>query len=232
MRRFVFQRPARPVNRPLPLLFRAWAEPAVEEAGGVAVGARASAVAWVEAALMAADEPLTARRLAALAGLPDAALARASVGKLRELYEKEGSAFQLEEVAGGYQLLTRPEFHPWLAVLRRGGQAELQLSPAAREALALVAYRQPITRAEVEQVRGVQSGEVLRQLMEKGLVRIAGHDDSLGRPLLYGTTKKFLQVFGLRSLRDLPEAEGLAAPKAAASQERERLEQAQGEPGA
>src|SRR5207237_5142591 len=98
--------------------------------------------------------------------------------------------------------------HPWLGRLRRGA-AEVRLSPAARETLAVVAYRQPVTRADVEAVRGVQCGEVLRQLMEKGLVRIAGRDDSLGRPVLYGTTKKFLQVFGLKSLRELPHAEQL-----------------------
>jgi segregation and condensation protein B len=79
--------------------------------------------------------------------------------------------------------------------------------------LAIVAYQQPVTRADLEAIRGVQSGELLRLLMEKGLVRIAGRDDSLGRPMLYGTTKKFLQVFGLRSLRDLPEVEDLPAPK-------------------
>src|SRR5262249_14408476 len=111
----------------------------------------------------------------------------------------------------GYQLLTRAELHPWLARLRRGG-GELKLTPALREALTIVAYRQPITRADVEGIRGVQSGEALRQLMEKGLVRLAGRDDSLGRPVLYATTKKFLQAFGLKGLRDLPDAAELLAP--------------------
>ena len=90
---------------------------------------------------------------------------------------------------------------------------DLRLSAAARETLAIVAYRQPIMRAEVEAIRGVQCGEVLRQLMEKGLVRIAGRHDSLGRPVLYGTTKKFLLVFGLKSLKELPQAEQLRAPQ-------------------
>src|SRR5262249_41114239 len=112
------------------------------------------------------------------------------------------------ELAGGFQLLTRPEFHPWLVRLRRSG-ADLRLSGAARETLAIVAYRQPIMRADVEAIRGVQCSEVLRQLMERGLIRIAGRDASLGRPVLYGTTKKFLQVFGLKSLRDLPQADQL-----------------------
>jgi segregation and condensation protein B len=174
--------------------------------------ARDSTTALVEAALLAADEPLTARRLAQAAGLADGNEARRAVQRLAALYEKDGTAFQVEELAGGYQLLTRPEFHPWLARLRRGG-AEVRLSPAARETLAIVAYRQPITRADVEAVRGVQSSEVLHLLMEKGLVRIAGRDDSLGRPVLYATTRKFLQLFGLKSLRDLPQAQELAEPK-------------------
>jgi segregation and condensation protein B len=169
-------------------------------------------VALVEAALMAADEPLTSRKLATAAGLRDANEARRLVQRLQGLYDRDGTAFQVEELAGGFQLLTRPEYHPWLARLRRTA-AEMRLSPAARETLAIIAYRQPITRADIEAVRGVQSGEVLRQLMEKGLVRIAGRDDSLGRPHLYGTTRKFLQVFGLKSLRDLPPAPDLAARK-------------------
>jgi segregation and condensation protein B len=162
----------------------------------------------VEAALMAADEPLTARRLASVAGLEDGVRARRLVRKLQALYEKEGSAFQIEELAGGFQLLTRPQYHPWLLRLRRSG-FDLRLSPAARETLTIVAYRQPIMRADIEAVRGVQCGDVLRLLMEKGLVRIAGRHDSLGRPVLYGTTKKFLQVFGLRTLKDLPRQEGM-----------------------
>jgi segregation and condensation protein B len=130
------------------------------------------------------------------------------VARLRELYDSGGSAFQAEELAGGYQLLTRPEYHPWLSRLRRQA-SEAQLSPAARETLTIVAYRQPVTRADVEVIRGVGVGEVLKQLMEKGLVRLAGRDESLGRPVLYETTRKFLQLFGLKSLKDLPHREGL-----------------------
>lgn len=170
--------------------------------------ARNTGLAMVEAVLVTADEPLTAKRLAAAAGLPDAATARQLVARLRELYEADATAFQVEEVAGGYQLLTRAEYHPWLARLRRSGP-EFRLTPAARETLAIVAYRQPITRADIEDIRGVQCGEVLGQLMEKGMIRIAGRDDSLGRPMLYGTTKKFLQLYGLRNLHELPKAEGL-----------------------
>jgi segregation and condensation protein B len=161
-------------------------------------------LALVEAALLAADEPLTPRRLASVTSLEDPARARRLVHQLQSLYEEEGSAFQVHELAGGFQLLTRPEYHPWLLRLRQSGH-DLRLSPAARETLTIVAYRQPIMRADIEAVRGVQCGEVLRLLMEKGLVRIAGRHNSLGRPVLYGTTKKFLQLFGLRSLKDLPQ---------------------------
>src|SRR5205085_8266984 len=123
----------------------------------------------------------------------------------------EGSAFQVEELAGGFQLLTRPEYYPWLVRQHRTG-AELKITPAARETLAIIAYRQPIMRADVEAIRGVQSGDLLRLLMEKGLVRIAGRDDTLGRPVLYGTTKKFLQLMGLKGLSDLPRAAELRRP--------------------
>jgi len=174
--------------------------------------ARDPVLATVEAALLAADEPLNPRRLATAAGLPDAAEARKQVRRLQSQYEAEGSAFQVEEIAGGYQLLSRPEFHPWLVRLKRTGHV-LRLSPAMRETLAIIAYRQPIMRADIENIRGVHVGEVLRQLMEKGLIRIAGRDNSLGRPVLYGTSKKFLQVYGLKSLRELPQVEQLRPPQ-------------------
>jgi segregation and condensation protein B len=183
------------------------------EAGGQGALARDPALARLEAALFAADDPLTARRLAAVVGLADGGEARRLVRKLQGLYDQDGSAFQVEELAGGFQLLTRPELHPWLARVRKVG-GEVKLTPAARETLAIIAYRQPVMRTDVEAIRGVQCGDVLRQLMERGLVRIAGRHDSLGRPVLYGTTKKFLQVFGLRSLRDLPQVEELRPPPA------------------
>jgi segregation and condensation protein B len=197
----------RPLNHRLPLSLRLCP---VEDAGDSVQGelAREPDLARVEAALFLADEPLTARKLATVAGLADAASARRLVARLRELYTVDGTAFQVEELAGGYQLLTRPEFHPWLTRLRRHAP-ETQLSPAARETLAIVAYRQPLTRADIEVIRGVGCGPVLTQLMEKGLVRLAGRDDSLGRPTLYETTRKFLQLFGLKSLQDLPPGEGL-----------------------
>ena len=116
--------------------------------------------------------------------------------------------FELREVAGGWRLYTRAEFATVVERFVLDGQ-QARLTQAALETLAIVAYRQPIMRADIEGIRGVHCGETLRLLMEKGLVRIAGRDDSLGRPVLYGTTKKFLQLFGLNSLDDLPEVEAL-----------------------
>lgn len=192
-----------PANHRLPALYR---QPLRLPGEALPQGelARDTPLAFVEAALLAADEPLTARKLAQAAGLADAAEARRVVQRLRGLYDADGTAFQVEEVAGGFQLLTRPEYHRWLTRLRRNTQ-EVRLTGPARETLAIIAYRQPIMRADIEAVRGVHCGDVLRLLMEKGLIRIAGRHDSLGRPVLYGTTKKFLQVFGLRSLKDLPQ---------------------------
>lgn len=168
--------------------------------------ARDPKLARLEAALFLADEPLPARRLADAAGLADAAEVRSLIAKLRGLYDADGTAFQVADVAGGFQLLTRPAFEPWLVRLRRP-TADLRLTPAAMETLAVVAYRQPVTRADVDAVRGVACAEVLRVLMERGLVRTAGRHDSLGRPQMYATTKKFLQAFGLNSPAELPSVE-------------------------
>jgi len=197
--------PHLPGNHRLPAIHRQIGE--VVDAGKSSDPlARDPALAFLEAALLVADEPLPARKLAEAANLPDAASARRLLKKLQELYDADGSAFELEELAGGFQLMTRPEYHRWLTSLKRS-QVELRLTAASRETLAIVAYRQPIMRADIEAIRGVHCGETLRLLMEKGLVKIAGRHESLGRPVLYGTTKGFLQVFGLKSLKDLPNAE-------------------------
>lgn len=175
-------------------------------------GTRTVRVALLEAALMLADEPLAARQLAAAVGVDDAAV-RPLIDQLQALYEADQTAFHVHELAGGFQLLTRPIYHPWLTRLRRSGH-DLRLTPANLETLAVVAYKQPVTRADVEAVRGVAATEALRVLMEKGLVRPAGRQASLGRPQLYATTKKFLQAFGLNTLADLPDAGVLPAPVA------------------
>ena len=176
-------------------------------------GARSPKLARVEAALFASGEPLSTRRIAEAANLADGAEARVLVQELRTLYDADGKAFTVVNVAGGWQLRTRPEFAPWLQKVHSARQ-ETRLSQPALETLAVVAYRQPILRADVESIRGVQCGEMLRQLIDRGLIRIVGHHDSLGRPLLYGTTRKFLEVFGLADLADLPMSEQLRAPAA------------------
>lgn len=197
-------------NARLPLAFRPRA--ASTETPAFDPRARDPKLARLEAVLLLADEPLPARRLADVAGLADAAEARRMLDQLRDLYDADGTAFQIEELAGGYQLLSRPRYHQWLARLKRTGY-ELRLTPASLETLAVIAYKQPIMRAEVEKIRGVMCAEIIRMLMEKGLVRVSGRHNSLGRPQLYGTTKRFLQAFGLNALKDLPEVEALKQPE-------------------
>jgi segregation and condensation protein B len=165
----------------------------------------------LEAVLLLAREPLTLRKMAQLANLTDGTEARTLIASLRETYDRRGSAFQVAQVAGGYQILSRPEFAPWLR--SQGVRDEpIRLSPPALETLAVVAYRQPVLRAEVEAVRGVACGEILRQLMDRDLVRVAGRSQDLGRPLWYATTRRFLQAFGLCSLDELPWADSLRRP--------------------
>jgi len=165
--------------------------------------ARSERMARLEAALFLAREPTGTRKLAELADLADGTEARTLVGKLNRRYDAEGCAFRAVEVAGGFQLMSRAKFVPWLRRLH-ASPVEVRLSGPALETLAVVAYRQPVLRAEIEAVRGVQCGEILRQLMERELVRIVGRSEELGRPFLYGTTKRFLEVFGMRHLEELP----------------------------
>ena len=177
-----------------------------DEPRGSSPHARSPRMQRLEAVLLIAQNPLNTRKLAQLAGLADGTKARTLVRELNRRYDAEGSAFRVEEIAGGFTLLTRPQFAPWLRRLH-AAQVEVRLSAPAMETLAVVAYRQPVLRAEIEAIRGVQCGEMLRQLIERDLVRIAGRSEELGRPLLYGTTKRFLQVFGLRHLDELPRKE-------------------------
>jgi segregation and condensation protein B len=172
---------------------------------------RTPPMARLEAVLLVADGPLSLRRLVQYATLADVPETRRLIERLNAAYDRSRSAFRIERLATGYQLLTRPEFSFWLNKLHQR-QAELKLSAPAMETLAIVAYRQPIIRADVESIRGVQCAEMLKQLMDRGLVRIAGEDDSLGRPFLYQTTRRFLEVFGLQSLDDLPMADQLRPP--------------------
>jgi len=164
--------------------------------------------AWqrLEAVLFLAREPLNSRKLSQYANLADGTEARTLIRHLNEHYDSVGRAFRIEQVAGGFQLMTRRLFSGWL---RRLGHVppELRLSAPALETLAVIAYRQPTTRADIEAIRGVNCGEVIRQLMERDLVRIGSRSEELGRPYLYNTTKRFLQLFGLVNLDDLPRAQ-------------------------
>ena len=156
----------------------------------------------VEGLLLAAGEPLTAQRLGEL--VPDAStsVVRELVGELNAEYAQQGRGFEISEVAGGWQLRTCADLSEYVRALHP--RRTLRLSRAALETLAVVAYRQPLTRAEIEHVRGVDAGAVLRSLLERDLVRIAGHREIPGRPMLYATTRRFLEVFGLAALEDLP----------------------------
>ncbi|MHC4447898.1 MAG: SMC-Scp complex subunit ScpB, partial [Planctomycetota bacterium] len=164
----------------------------------------------VEALLVSADRPLGEGRLAQLMGLPesDATSIRAAIDELNSTYEQSGRSFRAERLAGGWQILTLAEFGPLMARLH-GERQQSRLSHAALETLAIVAYRQPILRAEIEAIRGVSCGDMLRGLLERRLIKIAGRAEELGRPMLYGTTREFLRVFGLSSLEDLPAVAGL-----------------------
>ena len=162
----------------------------------------------IEALLFAAGGPLSSSKLADLAGIDSGRTARKAVEALREEYDHNEKPYTVAELDGGFRLLTRPEFDTWVGKLHKKEQSDT-LSKAALETLAIVAYRQPVMRAEIEDIRGVQSGYILRSLIEKSLVRVAGRSEELGRPLLYATTGKFLDAFGLASLKDLPELDDL-----------------------
>jgi segregation and condensation protein B len=174
--------------------------------GGASISGAGMAIARrsrLEAVLFLAREPLSLRKLAQLANLADGTEARTVLKSLRDRYDERGCAFQVAQVAGGYQLLSRREFARWLRP-RSAADREIRLSPPSLETLAVVAYRQPVLRAEVEAIRGVACGEILRQLLDRDLLRIVGRSEELGRPLRYGTTKRFLEVFGLCNLDQLP----------------------------
>ena len=163
-----------------------------------------------EAVLFASDESLTAARLADIVGTSVKQL-RQHIKNLNDKYQANNNAFRIEQIAGGYQMLTLSDYNHWLKKLLRV-RSDTKLSPAALETLAIIAYRQPVIRADVEAIRGVQVGEIIRNLMYKSLVKIVGRAEVLGRPMLYGTTKKFLEIFGLNSLKDLPKIEEFKKP--------------------
>ncbi len=172
---------------------------------------RSNRMARLEAALMV-TRSASAGRLARLACLINAEEAHQLMALLNDSYDRTRTAFRIERTAAGYQLLTRPALVGWLDRLHER-QDRMKLSQPAQDTLTIIAYRQPVTRADVEAVRGVQSIDLIRQLVDRGLVRVAGEDNSLGRPFLYATTRAFLDMFGLRRLDDLPDYEQLRRPR-------------------
>ncbi|MBN1795155.1 MAG: SMC-Scp complex subunit ScpB [Sedimentisphaerales bacterium] len=165
----------------------------------------------VEAVLFASDEPLSPTRLAAIVETTTKEI-KDSIKNLNERYKAGNHAFRIEQIAGGFQMLTLSPYNTWLQKLLRA-RSDSKLSAAALETLAIISYKQPIIRADIEAIRGVAAGEMIRSLMYKGLVKIVGRAEILGRPMLYGTTKKFLEVFGLNTLKDLPKIEELKKPE-------------------
>jgi segregation and condensation protein B len=176
----------------------------------------------IVALLFASDEPLSPARISSVLDDVSAAAVREALSRLEERFGAESSAMRLEQVAGGYQLCTNPAYSDFVARLYRGRRKQ-RLSKAAMETLAIIAYRQPVTRTDIESVRGVACGGVITTLMERSLIRITGKARILGAPFLYGTTQEFLEYLGLNELGDLPSLEDLEAllEKEAALERRE-----------
>lgn len=162
----------------------------------------------VEAILFASDAPLKADEIARADEALDEDRVEEALATLRRQYDESGRSFHIVEVAEGYQLLTRPEFAPYLERFDTVPRPS-RLSGPALETLAIIAYRQPIGRVEIEYIRGVSSSGVIRSLQDRGVVEVVGRGEGLGRPLLYGTTRRFLEHFGFTSLDQLPRPEEL-----------------------
>ena len=156
----------------------------------------------IEALILSSPEPISAEKLADIIPYCKPGQAKDLVSELNTEYAEQERAFEIWEVAGGFQIRTRAEFSGYLQKLQK--ERALRLSPAALETLAIIAYRQPTTRAEIEEVRGVDAGATVRSLLERQLIRIAGQREVPGRPMLYTTTRRFLEVFGIENLKSLP----------------------------
>lgn len=168
--------------------------------------------AKLEALLFVHSRPITTRRMAELVGLTSVIPVNQALELLQKRYQEMGSAFTLQELAKGFQLTTRPEHDTLLSQLVRQREAQ-KLSPATLEALAIIAYKQPLSRNDLDNIRGAGSDHLVRALMDRGLVKVTERDTSKpGNPALYGTTAEFLRAFGLRSISELPQEGDLAAP--------------------
>jgi len=190
----------------------------------------------VEAMLFASDVPLEPERIREVLDLENGAAARELVAELMVRYEAAPRGLSIVEVGGGFRMVTRPELAPWLVRLARA-RSRVRLSRPALETLAIIAYKQPVSKPELDAVRGVNSDAVLENLLERRLIRIGGRKEAPGRPFLYETTREFMVAFGLRDLNDLPKIEGeLAipdlAPELAAAAEGHGEAETQQDPGA
>ena len=201
-----------PVDEPTASLDAVEAEPEVGQGAITEMSAPAADPALsdmralkgiLEALLFVTAEPIPVTRFLALLGAVTKQDVDLALASLAQDYEQEGRGLQLAEVAGGYRIVTKAEFAPWLKRLEKV-KSPSKLSRSALESLAIIAYKQPIVRAEVEQIRGVETSGVIRTLLERKLVRIVGRKEEPGRPIMYGTTKFFLEHFGLRDLSQLP----------------------------
>ena len=190
----------------------------------------------VEALLFASDVPLEPERIREVLDLENAKTARELVGELMARYEAEPRGLAIVEVGGGFRMVTRPELAPWLVRLARA-RTRVRLSRPALETLAIIAYKQPVSKPELDAVRGVNSDAVLENLLERRLIRVGGRKEAPGRPFLYETTREFMVAFGLRDLNDLPKIEGELvipelAPELAAAAESHGEAATQQDPGA
>ena len=168
----------------------------------------------IESLLFVSQDPMSLEKLAGVLPMYDIPQIQSAIAMLESDYDTRGGGFYLTRVAGGFQLRSRPEFVEWIARLVQ--PSPQRLSQAALETLAIIAYKQPVIRSDVEHIRGVDCGGVLRVLLERKLIRILGRRELPGRPMIYGTTKLFLELFGLNDLRDLPtpkEIEEMTAPE-------------------
>jgi segregation and condensation protein B len=171
----------------------------------------------IESLLFVSEEPLTVEKFKQILETVDTKEIRSALQSLVEEYEARGGGFKLAEVAGGWQLRSRPQYNKWLKRMLQ--PSPQRLSKAALETLAIIAYNQPIIRADIEHIRGVDAGGVLRQLLERKLIRVLGRKEIPGRPLIYATTKLFLELFELKDLKDLPSPKEIEEMSAAAEPE-------------
>jgi len=156
----------------------------------------------IEALLFVSEKPLTVVEIKRVLDGMEEEKIKEMIGELRLDYEKQERSFTIAELAGGYQIITKPEFAPWVGKLFK--KDESKLSNPSLETLAIIAYKQPLTRSEIERIRGVNVDGVLKTLLDKGLIKIRGRKDAPGRPIAYGTTSEFLKRFGLGGLEQLP----------------------------